>query len=305
MFGKLTFPLALALIVCGSSVSLCEDAEKPAVNMKYALNVGDCYIFNVDFIVKHKSSGNSIQKQCKYTLRWTIKKIEDDNAIIAVTFNRVALVLSSKSSKIRYDSARTKDNKDAGVEPYAYLVGRSIIMNMNRKGVIDGISGYSKLAQECKEHMKKKYPILERAGIDIDVYFHEFNDTYFEDMLKLSFLCLPEETAKKESAWSQDTLIHVSKRVDVRFHMEHKISSLSKKGTAKIKIGGKVWRNKTTKVPIISNKIKGSAEYDPKKGGMTKKSLLLQCTSQDMRKNRRTTIRTIKTTLKKYIPAKK
>jgi len=91
----------------------------------------------------------------------------------------------------------------------------------------------------------------------------------------------------------------------VRVQVEHKVSSLNKKGTAKIKIGGKVWRIKTTKLPIISNKVKGSAEYDAKKGGMTKKSLLLQSTSQDIRKNKATTIRTIKTTLKKYIPAKK
>jgi hypothetical protein len=275
---------------------------KPALELRYTFGKGDRYVLSAE-LTSELDGGGAHRTQERYTLDCVVESADEERAKLKIVFKDVAY--SDKLLKSKYDSRRKKETDDKPAFPYSRLVGRSVTVTMDRKGKIESLQGMNDLARDARDAFTKKFPIYASVGGKVvDVFFEGFDNVKFSEKLQLFFLRLPDEPVGKGGKWKIEFLTHIYKYVDVRYRFEHTVSSLKGKAGARISLGGEVWRNKASKVPLVANKVSGSAEFDARKGGMKSKTLTIDYTSVNQEKEKTRTKKVFKTVTKKYKPGK-
>ncbi|HUW58683.1 MAG TPA: DUF6263 family protein [Planctomycetota bacterium] len=155
--GSTVAALSTALMLAALSVAGCGPKDDPGaqVLLRYHYKVGDKYLAvmeaDQDIVQKLGGQTNKMDQTMTFEMGMEVVSVDESGTSdIKVTYRRVAFKQSSRAAgKVDYDSAdpgKAKDPNPALVG-FKALVGKSLMMTMDDRGNVKGVSGTKELVE--------------------------------------------------------------------------------------------------------------------------------------------------------------
>lgn len=189
--------LSLAFLVAFAGGLTAQETDK--VTLEWKFKKGETFRYEMTMNSDMTMGGMEIAHEMIMGQAFEVTDVTaDGTGSLKVTYDRIKFKMDGPMAA-DFDSDKDKKADDLFGSIFGAMVGKSLTMQMNRKGEITKIEGMAKLIEEIVKNLPEEHQAM--AGMFKD----QMTDDYVKSMAQSSFGFLPKNAVAKGETWEYAT----------------------------------------------------------------------------------------------------